>query len=72
MNGYVEEAANCWLWCLLFGPLYFAVKGIWTHAVISFFLATMTAGFSWIIYPFFATEVVRAGYLKKGWIEVGI
>ncbi len=69
-NGYVEEANLCWLWCLLFGFIYFAVKGIWTHAVVSFVLAGITHGFSWLIYPFFAKAIVEKSYLRKGWVKL--
>jgi hypothetical protein len=35
------------LWCLLFGCIYFAVRGVWTHAVASALLAIVTVGISW-------------------------
>jgi len=69
-NGYVEEVNTPpFLCCLLFGTLYFASKGIWTHAVVSFLLAIFTFGISWLIYPFFAKGIVRQSYLRKGWSE---
>jgi hypothetical protein len=70
MNGYEESVGLSWLWCLLFGFLYFAVKGVWTHAVVSFALAFLTAGLSWFIYPFFAKGIVEKSYLQKGWVRV--
>jgi hypothetical protein len=69
-NGYEESANHPWLWTLIFGFIYFAVKGIWTHAVISFVLAVATAGLSWIAYPFFANGIVRRHYLRRGWREI--
>ena len=69
-NGYEETLNVPFLWALLFGFLYFAAKGVWTHAVVSFLLAFITCGFSWLIYPFFARKVVRANYLRKGWVLV--
>jgi len=69
-NGHIEYADKAWLWTLLFGGLYFASKGIWSHAVIGLVLAIFTYGVSWFIYPFFATQIVRTNYLRKGWIEV--
>lgn len=69
-NGYTEEAGAPWLWCLLFGCIYFAIKGIWTHAVAAFLLALLTAGFSWLVYPFFARGIVEKHYLRNGWIPV--
>lgn len=68
-KNFVEDSSIPFLWCLLFGFIYFIYKGIWTHAVISLLLAIVTAGVSWIIYPFFASEIVRNKYLRDGWIE---
>ena len=70
-NDYIEEVSGLtWLWALLFGGIYFAVKGIWTHAIVGIVLAVPTFGLSWVIYAFFAKNIVRASYLKKGWVEV--
>lgn len=69
-NGHVETAHSAGLWTLLFGSLYFAVKGVWTHAFISFILALCTFGISWLIYPFYGTQIVRTSYLRRGWIEI--
>ena len=70
-NNYVEESAAPWLFTLLFGFFYFAVKGIWTHVLISVVLAFCTFGVSWLVYPFFANGIVRTYYRRKGWIEIG-
>jgi len=69
-NGYRETPSIPWLWTLLFGSFYFAFKGIWSHAFISFVLACVTVGLSWFIYPFFARGIVRTHYLKRGWKEI--
>lgn len=69
-NGYQEEVSLPWLWALLFGGFYFAVKGIWTHASVGLGLAFLTFGISWVVYPFFASTIVRRHYLRKGWREV--
>jgi hypothetical protein len=69
-NGYEEEASLAWLWVLLFGAIYFAVKGVWTHAIVGILLAIPTYGLSWLIYPFFASEIMRRHYLRQGWREV--
>ena len=68
-NDYIEESSLAWLWTLLFGCFYFAVKGVWSHVLISFCLGLFTCGLSWIVYPFFASGIIRKSYLKKGWIE---
>jgi len=69
-NGYIEETSLTFLWVLLFGVFYFLYKKIWNHALISFGLAIITAGVSWLIYPFFGKEIVRKNFLRNGWIEV--
>lgn len=72
-NGYTQSVhpLTAFAGCLLFGVLYFAYKGVWRHAIISFFAALMTFGIAWIIYPFFAYQCVRTAYLERGWQEVG-
>ena len=69
-NHYQEASSAPWVWTLLFGVFYFAVKGIWRHAFIAFLLAFFTVGLSWLIYPFFANNIVRTHYLRKGWTPV--
>ncbi len=70
-NGHAETIPGlAWLWTLLFGFIYLAIRGVWTHVVAYVFLAVMTAGISWFIYPFFANGILRNHYLKKGWVEV--
>ena len=61
----------CFLWCLLFGFLYFLVKGNWKHALISFIVAWPTMGISWLIYPFFASSVMQNHYREKGYRATG-
>lgn len=67
---YVETIESPWVWVLIGGSIYFIIKGIWTHAVASMFLALVTCGLSWFIYPIFARDIVRAHYLKQGWTEL--
>lgn len=69
-NGYEEEPKLVFLWALLFGALYFAAMRCWTHALISAFLAILTGGISWFIYPFFAKDIVKTQYLRNGWTLV--
>jgi hypothetical protein len=71
-NGYIEEASGpfSWLWCLLFGVFYFAVKGNWKHVAISFVLALLTSGISWLIYPFFVYQINESYFQTRGWIKV--
>ncbi|WP_176593505.1 hypothetical protein [Sphingobium sp. EM0848] len=38
MNGYVEVCSAPFLWALLFGPLYFVIKGVWRHVILYFII----------------------------------
>lgn len=69
-NGHVETVSRPFLWTLLFGCGYFAVKGVWTHALLAFFAAVLTSGLSWLIYPFFAPSIMKNHYLRNGWTLV--
>jgi cobalt/nickel transport system permease protein len=70
-NGYIEKSPFPGFWCFIFGPFYLAVKGVWGHALFSFFLAVITCGISWLlIYPFFARSIIRKNYLRRGWEEL--
>jgi peptidoglycan biosynthesis protein MviN/MurJ (putative lipid II flippase) len=65
------ESASCpWLWTLLFGPLYFALKGVWSHVFISIVVAALTSGFSTIIYPLFSNKIIEKHYMDSGWIRM--
>lgn len=70
-NQYVVKATgNFWLlWALLFGPFYFAYKGLWGHTFFGILAAIATFGLSWLVYPFFAGTLVRRRYLEMGWLE---
>jgi hypothetical protein len=68
-NNYVENISLAWLWCLLFGSFYFAFKGVWMHAILSGFLAIVTSGLSWLLYPIFARRILTKHYLRGGWIQ---
>jgi hypothetical protein len=71
VNGYtVRVSPLAWFWVLLFGAIYFAVKGVWTHFFGSILLAMCTFCISWLIYPFFAKGIMRNHYLSQGWIQV--
>ena len=71
-NEHIEEVSGpfSWFWVFLFGPLYWAVKGIWTHAVAHLVLAIITVGFAHFVYPFFSYGIIKKHYLKAGWKEV--
>lgn len=71
-NGYSQSVsqAGAFFGCLAFGALYFAYKGAWRHALISFGAAFCTLGISWLVYPFFAYSCVEHSYLERGWKRV--
>jgi hypothetical protein len=71
-NGYIEDSASplSWLWVILIGPIYWAARGVWTHAVVHFVLALLTFGVAHFIYPFFTYPILESHYRKKGWREV--
>ena len=69
-NGYIETIKHPFLYTLLFGTFYFALKRVWVHAMISGILAVITVGCSWIIYPFFSQKIITNNYLRNGWKNV--
>lgn len=68
-NNYTEKVSGIfsWLWVLLFGPIYWAVKGVWRHAVVHLILAIVTVGIAHLIYPFFTYSILRKHYYSLGW-----
>ena len=70
-NGYQVDVSLAWLWVLLFGAIYFAVKGVWTHFIGGILLGMVTFGLAWLVYPFYACRIMRNHYLSMGWTEAG-
>lgn len=72
LNGYTEHGGDILsvLWCLLFGPIYLALRGLWGHALLWIVLAVPTLGISALLYPLFAPALVNAWYRRRGWEEV--
>jgi hypothetical protein len=80
-TGHAEKVTTAvsWLWALLWAPLYYAFKGIWIHAILSFVvywviaggLALFTLGAAplliGLLYAFFNKTIVRNHFLAKGW-----
>jgi hypothetical protein len=78
-NGYQESVSKLsMLWTLLFGFIYFSVKGVWTHAIayvaLMLLLGSWTLGIGavlvWIVYAPFAPAILEKNYLRKGWRKV--
>lgn len=59
-----------WLWCLCFGPLYFAARRNWTMVFIGLFLGVFTLGISWLVFPFRVYAINRKELLMRGFTEV--
>ncbi len=51
-----------WLWCLLFGFLYYLGKGMWVMAIMSF----LTLNGFFVVMPILNRRIVRAHYLRAG------
>lgn len=74
-----------WLWVLLLNGIYFGVKNVWKHLIITSVIAVVVIGIvlltsnlyyfgllsiSWLIYPFFAKSIIKQYYQQKGWIQI--
>jgi len=70
VNDHAEDVGRPFFWSLLFGPFYFAARGVWAHATLALLLIPVTAGISWIAYPFFAKKLMRKFYLQKCWKQI--
>lgn len=70
-SGYVEKirAGRTVLMSLLFGPLYFAMRGVWGHALVGLCLSWMIL--PWLVYAFLAPSIIRRHYQRQGWVLVG-
>lgn len=51
---------------LLVAPIYFIIRGIWIHAILSLILSAFTLGLSGLIYGLFTFSILKKYYLKKG------
>tara|TARA_B100000963_G_scaffold117049_1_gene101948 strand:+ start:222 stop:464 length:243 start_codon:yes stop_codon:yes gene_type:complete len=71
-NDFQKEVSSSasWLWVFLFGPIYWAAQGIWTHCVVHLILALITLGLAHLIYPFFTYKIIKGHYQNKGWVEI--
>jgi hypothetical protein len=80
-NGYREELTS-WVAVVaafFLGPLYLALKGVWTHFFVWLVLAIIGLG-TIVLAPFYVIvhvgymlatpEIVAGNYLRRGWREV--
>lgn len=54
---FSESSGLSWLWAFLFGPIYFAVHGFWSRAIVVLILNVFVIGF--LIAPFLAYPAWR-------------
>ena len=75
-HGYIEELKYPFLLCLLLGPIYFAMKRIWSHCTVLILLLSLILItfipliIAWLFYPFFAKSIIENSYLRKGWKKI--
>jgi hypothetical protein len=70
-NGYkvTDGGKFTWLWCALFGPLYFAKRGNIAWIFITLILNIFTFGFASIVIAFWARKINQNHLLMKGFKE---
>jgi hypothetical protein len=54
--------------CLFFGFLWFCTKGLWLWAIVHIVLDFITAGISWLVFPFVANKMHRKHLESKGYL----
>lgn len=79
-DGYAQGVNwTAHMWCLLFGPLWLAYRGIWKH-VLLWVLAGIVMGslggiklaiIPTIFYFVMAPKILEKHYMQKGWKRVG-
>jgi hypothetical protein len=67
-NNYelTDGSALSWLWFMLIGPLYFAIRGNWSWFFISALLIVGTLGIAYLVIPFFVRKINRTHLYRKG------
>ena len=72
INGHVENPYSglSWLWVLLFGPFYWAVRGVWRHAILHFVLFVATLGIASLVYAFLTYGILITHYRRSGWRQM--
>ena len=64
-NKTFQKSTNIvYLSLLLSGSFYFAIKGLWSHALVYAVLAVITLGITWLIFLLFAPEI-RKQFIQR-------
>lgn len=76
-NGYSERVTPLSiLGAFLLGPIWFALQGLWAHALIELLLVMLFSGFllfwpllalAWIAYALAGPWLLSRAYLRNGW-----
>ena len=70
--------ATARLWALLFGPIYFAAKGLWVLAVVETVLCIVMLAdpkliaIIWIAFALSADTALAKRYRRRGWVAEGV
>jgi hypothetical protein len=70
LTGETKVIGPAFLWCLLFGTIYFLYHGAMKQAAISIVVVLFTGGLAWLVYPFFARGILKNHYLLSGWEQL--
>lgn len=67
-NGYVETCTAPFLWALIFGPLYFVLKGVWRHVVLYFVVNSILLSVAGVLAfgSFYAANFAAQSYNTTG------
>lgn len=81
-NGWREAVPRlAWLWMLLFGVFYMALRNLWRAALLTIGIVAFASFVAWptlfLIVPAIwtvtalkARDMLRAYYMRKGWHEI--
>ena len=79
-NGYTESVTPLSVvGAFLFGPIWYAVNGLWAHAAVQVLALVVFSGFFlfwplivvvWLAYALAAPWLLRRAFLRRGWQRV--
>ena len=65
-NNYIQKTTHHGLWSLFFGGFYYGYHGVWIHCLAFLLLGPL----AWLVYPFFARDIIKTAALKNGLIQI--
>ena len=68
-SGLRQEVYEGFSWpAFFFGAFWYAVKGMWGMAILSFIISMVTFGFAWfLVFPFLANRQYREHLAARGY-----